>query len=170
MTHHRARPLRTLAALSALVLCSAAGSPASAGVMTDDMSRCLVHAATPQDNEVLVRWIFSAISVHPSLKGLTSLTEAQRTQYDHDVAALFQRLILVDCRKAAVDAVRTEGASAIEASFGVLGQAAMRDIMVDQGVADGMTHLTRYLDNTRWKAFGVEAGAPVGDGTATPKP
>ncbi len=131
---------------------------AHAGVFTDELSKCLVRSAAPKDNEVLVRWIFSAMSSHPSLKVYTTLNVAQRASFDKQAAELFERLILSDCHQESVEAVRADGTKAIEAGFELLGSVAMRQIMADPGVAAGMGNLTHYLDKSKWEAFGAETG------------
>ena len=150
---------RTRAAAAGVAVILMTGSAASAGVFTDDLSKCLVRSATPEDNEVLTHWIFSAMSVHPTLKPYTSLTDAQRAGFDQQAAGLFERLLLNDCRKESVQAVKAEGTKAIETSFELLGSVAMRQILSDRGVAAGMGNLTHYLDRSKWESFGAEAGA-----------
>ena len=153
------------AGLAAITMTSGA---ATAGVFTDDLSKCLVRSATARDNEVLVRWIFSAMSVHPALKDYSTLNDAQRAGLDKQAAELFERLFLTDCRKESVDAVKGDGTKAIEAGFQLLGSVAMRRIMADRGVAAGMGNLTHYLDQKKWQDFGAETGA-LQDETAKPK-
>jgi len=156
-----------LAATLALALVGA--TAARAGTATDALGRCLVQAATPSDNEVLVRWIFSAITENPKLSGLSSVTDAQRTVFDQQQAALFQRLLLKDCRTEALEAVRQDGAASIGQSFELLGSTAGRQLMTDPKVLAAMQHMTRYLDQTQWRDFAGEAGpAAPAAGTVAP--
>ena len=74
------------------------------------------------DRLVLVQWIFSALSLHPAVRPLASITTEQRDALNERVAALFSRLLVDDCRKEAIDALKYEGSAAFDASFQVLGQ------------------------------------------------
>ena len=142
--------------VAALVLCGAGA--AAAGPASDALARCLVQAATPADNEVLVRWIFSSITENPKLAGLSSVTDTQRKVFDQQQAALFQRLLLKDCRTQALEAVRQDGAASIGKSFELLGSTAGRQLMTDPQVLASMQHMTHYLDSSQWRDFAAEAG------------
>src|SRR5512141_1959316 len=114
---------RVAAAVCALGLGTAGA--AQAGIYTDDLSKCLVKATTDTDRAALMEWLFSAISAHPSVKSMVSVTPAQREATNRKAAGLLQRLLTEDCRSQTVDAVKYESMGAIQQSFGVLGQVAM---------------------------------------------
>ena len=126
------KKLLALAILSA-GLC--ATTPASAGVYADDLGKCLVSATTPDDQRDLVLWVFAAIASHPDIQHYATITSDQQTAIIKKAAALVDRLVTVDCRKQAVDAIKYEGASAMEASFTTLGEIAMRGLMSEIGRA-----------------------------------
>lgn len=149
--------VRIAAAATALALLAQA-SAAQAGVYTDDLSKCLVKASSAEDRSDMVLWIYAATSLHPNVKPYSKVTEAQHEAVTKKAAALTQRLLTVDCRKETVEAIRYEGASTMEAAFGVLGQVAMADLMTDQQVAQGMAKMGTYLDNEKLEALGKEAG------------
>jgi hypothetical protein len=69
-----------------------------------------------------------------------------------------QRLMLVDCRKQTVDALKYEGTESIGQAFGVLGQAAMRGLMSDPSVAEGMGGLGKSIDEAKFAEMLKEAG------------
>lgn len=144
------------AGLASFTLVSA--SSASAGLFTDDLSRCLVTKTTDVDRTLLVRWIFTAFSLNPSVKDMVSMTEAQRNKVSADGAALYQRLIFEDCRAQAVAAVKNEGAGSLEAGFQVLGQVAARSLMSDPSSAKYLSGLAEQMDPAKVAAFTKEAG------------
>ncbi len=154
MIEHMRRLLMSFAAAAAVL----APGLAHAGIYTDEMSKCLVRSATPQDQTDLVNWVFAAMSSHPSVKGYVSITEAQRTEIARKASGLMERLLITSCRKETVEALKYEGASAIEQSFGVLGQVAMRGLMGDPAVAENFTKLGEYVDESKFEALGKEAG------------
>lgn len=154
----RGNTLRRLITCVALAGALAAPNLASAGVYADDMSKCLVHSTNEADQAQLVGWLFAAISSHPSVKPMTSLTNAQRDAAIQKAGSLMQRLMLVDCRKETVNALKYEGTGSIGQAFSVLGQAAMRGLMTDPSVAEGMAGLGKSLDETKFEEMLKEAG------------
>lgn len=147
------------AAAAALAMGCATG--AQAGIYTDDLSRCLVAKTTEQDKNQLVRWIFTIFAMNPAVKDIVNLTPAQREQYNRGGADLLQRLLIDDCHKETVAAIKYEGSAAMGASFQVLGQVAARGLMTDPSVLEGLQSLTTYLDKSRWTALAKEAGTPI---------
>ncbi len=137
------------------------GSAASAGIYTDDLSRCVVQASSAADQSVLVRWMFGAVSANPDIADMVKVTDAQRDETTRAFAAISERLILQDCRKQAILAVKYEGTSAFEAAFATLGQVAGRGLMSSPEASKQLSKLDTYLDDQKWKAFSAEAGLPA---------
>jgi hypothetical protein len=135
--------------------------PAVAGIFSDDLTRCVVKSASPADQELLVQWMFAALSLNPAVKPLTSITPEQRDDYNKKGADLFVRLVAVDCMKQATDALKNGGGASLVQSFQMLGQVAGRSLMNNPEVAQGMQGLNKYLkDDERLKALGKAAGVP----------
>jgi hypothetical protein len=105
-----------------------------------------------------MKWVFIAMALHPEVRPYATVTPEQRETANKAAAAMMERLVFVDCRKEAVEAMKYEGASALESSFNVLGQVAMRGIMGDPGVSAGMADFGKYFDMTKWAEIGKEAG------------
>jgi hypothetical protein len=150
--------MRHLRLIGLAAVLAFSGSSASAGIYTDEMSKCLVRTTTTQDQADLVVWVFSAMSVHPSVKGYASLTQGQRVDITKKASGLMERLLTSSCRKETVEALKYEGSSAIEQSFGVLGQVAMRGLMSDPNVAQSLSGLAEYIDESKFEALAKEAG------------
>jgi hypothetical protein len=131
---------------------------ARAGIYTDDLSKCLVKATTQADRVELMTWIFEAMSAHPAVRSLSTVTDAQREVANRRAAGLMQRLLTEDCRPQTVDAVRYESMGAIQQSFMVLGQVAMGGLMQDPTVAQNMQKLGTYLDGGKFAALAKDAG------------
>src|SRR6185312_10239439 len=103
---------RIMAALGgSLALGLACG--ARAGVYSDNLAGCLAHAATAQDQADLSRWLFAEMAQNPALKGLTAVGPPERKALQRAAALDVQRLVLSDCRKEAVAAVRYDGRPAL---------------------------------------------------------
>lgn len=140
-----------------------AATTARAGIYTDDLSRCLVASSSTEDNDVLMRWLFSAMTVNPAVKSLTTLSAEQRDTYSRQGAALVQRLVTGDCHKETVAALKYEGLAAFAESFRVLGGVAARGLMSEPTTQAQFSGFTRYFDQAKWNALGEEAGLPKGD-------
>jgi hypothetical protein len=131
------------AALAILVLSAV---PASAGVYSDDLSKCLVSATSDQDRIDLLTWIFAAIAANPSVKQYANISDQQRDTINRTNGALLTRLLGQDCHSQVVDALKYEGASALSSSFNLLGQVAMRGLMNDPAVAQSLGAIDKDLD------------------------
>lgn len=145
-------------AMQTLVAALLLGGRAEAGVYADDLTKCLVRSANAEDHLTLVRWMFSAFSLHPALQSLTTLTPEQRDGYNKSMAALFERLLYVDCREEAIAGLKYEGSTIIATSFTVLGQVAGRDIFSNPQVTQSMAALEKYIDKSKQNALFDEAG------------
>jgi hypothetical protein len=73
----------SIAAIICSVWCTTA---AQAGPYTDDLSRCLIKSTSPDDQVVFMQWMFSAMSLHPAVSGLTSITADQRMAFSKKAA------------------------------------------------------------------------------------
>lgn len=136
------------------------GAPAWAGTFADDLGRCMGKAANPQDHVTLVHWMFAALSQHPAAAALATVNMEQRLTINKEMAALYERLLYVDCRKEAVAALKNEGSPALGAGFAALTQVAMRDLLGDYHVPQALQALVQSLDKGKQTALYGEAGVP----------
>ena len=130
-----------------------------AGPYADDMAKCFVKSASPEDRSLLVRWIFSAMSLHPDLASMSSISPQQRDTLAKGAGALFQRLLLESCRAETQVAIQNEGPQTIQYGFQILGQVATRGLLADPHVLEGMKSLAQGLDEDKLKAL-LTPGAP----------
>lgn len=144
--------MKTMLRASALCLLLAA-SPAFSGVYADDLSRCLVEKTTLEDKTALVRWIFVAMSQHPSVATLTKVTPADVEGYNQVAANLFMKLLTETCEEQTRKAVKYEGSVAIQVSFQVFGQAAASELFADPSVTGVIAGLEKFLDAEKLKAL-----------------
>ncbi len=151
---------RTLCAgLAGALLCAAAPGAANASSFGDALSKCLVDHSSQSDQTLLVQWVFSAISAGPAVKALSTITPAQREDFNRRTGIYFSRVLTVDCRPQAIEAIKYDGMSTIEASFGTLGGVAMRGLMSDPLVQKELQQLGRFADPKALGALITEAGA-----------
>ena len=107
---------------------------------------CLVKKTSESDKQLLVRWIFAALSQHPAVKDLAKVSKEQGDQLNHDVGALYSSLMVDRCGTETRDAMQYEGSEALKASFEVLGRVATQGLMTDEKVGAYMADLEKYVD------------------------
>lgn len=130
-------------------------SPATAGIYTDDLTRCLVSSTTAKDKIDLVRWFVSSMSLHPDVSKTFSISAQQRTEIDKSAAMVVQRLLTEKCRTQTRTALKNEGQTAIQTSFEVLGKEAAQELLTNPAVAKGFDSLGKYIDaNKIFEAIG----------------
>lgn len=137
-----------------------AAAPTQAGVYTDDLTKCLVASASPDDQLVLIKWVFGVISAAPQIKTYSTVTDAQRDALSKQTGQLMQRLLTKDCRTQAVAAIKYEGSSTFESSFEVLGQVAMRGLTSSPEVSKGFGALSNGVDQQSIVDLFKDAGVP----------
>jgi hypothetical protein len=157
-------------AFAAGIFCVVAlcGSTASAGIYTDDLSRCLVRSSSEQDRTLLTRWMFISMASNPAVKSLATVTPQVRTEANQGIARLFERLILTDCRKETIEALKYDGRGAFEAGFQTLGMVAGRELMMGPGMADETREMETLLHKDQWEALAKEAGVSAPTVTSQP--
>jgi hypothetical protein len=145
------------------LLLTGLASPLQAGVFTDDLSRCLVTKASEADRAALMAWMFSAIGSDPRLQKYTTLDRAKRDKIAADAAGVFQHLMVVDCRKEAVAALKADGEDSIQDAFGQLGQTTTHELFQSPEAQRELDSLGKNFDEEKMKALGREAGIAVKD-------
>lgn len=122
---------------------------ALAGPYSDDLAKCLVKSTSNVDRNALVKWMFAAAASHPEVRSIAAVSEAQLDALNQHTAKLFERLLTESCRTEAQQALRYEGQSTIEMSFGVLGQVAGRELFSDPQVTQSMAGIEHYIDKQK---------------------
>jgi hypothetical protein len=123
--------------------------PAHAGLYTDDLSRCLVEKTTAEDKNALVRWVITTSALHPAVQPVAKVSAEARARANRDTARIFERLLTRSCLDQTRQAVKYEGAAAIQSGFQTLGQVAMAELFADPKVAEGLGELDKQLDVAR---------------------
>lgn len=129
----------------------AAASPVWAGPYGDSLGKCLVASTAAAEKTALVRWMFAMMALHPDVQSSSAVTPAQRTAMSKETAQLFQRLLTEACAPQTREALRYEGQSTIQTSFSLLGQVAARELFTNPKVAEGLSELSKYMDENKLK-------------------
>lgn len=142
-----------------LVLVAAFSTPntAQAGPFTDEMTKCLVQKTSNADKTLLIQWIFAAMSHHPDVNSLSNVSMGNAEELNRRTAELMTNLLAERCVEETKRAVRYEGRQALTASFEVLGNVAMNELMANPGVSGYMGALGNYVDGEKLGgALGLE--------------
>ncbi|WP_296508275.1 hypothetical protein [Rhodoferax sp.] len=136
-----------------LTILITAPSSVIAGVYADTMGKCLVSATSQKDKTDLVRWMFANAALHPDVSNISSVSTEQRDDIDRTAAALMDRLLTVACRKETSEALKYEGAIAMQLSFQILGQVASASLMTHPNVGQGFGRIGQFLDQKKIEAL-----------------
>ena len=135
-----------------LILCMVSAY-SFAGPFTDKLSICLVNKTTSSDKELLINWIYAAMSTHPTVQKLNKIPTAVGDKLNKKTARLFTDLLTDRCKPEAMEAVKYEKNIAIQTSFGVLGKVAMQGIMSHPNVGKYLGGLDKYSDKEKLKSI-----------------
>jgi len=142
------RALATLV-LTGVTLHASAQTPA--GMYSEDLARCLVSSMTTRDKTDLVRWMFSNAALHPEAASIAAVGGERRDDINRTAGRLLQRLLTESCRKQMQEALKYEGAVAMQVSFQVLGRVAMQELMSNAAVSQGFGEIGKYVDGEKLK-------------------
>lgn len=139
--------LRTI--LITVIFSANAVTSANAGTYTNHLSECLVESTSTRDRIALVKWMFSAASLHPAVKPIALVSEQQLDEANKNAAHLFTKLLTDSCKQETQKALKFEGNLTLQASFEVLGQIAGRELFSSPEVNAAMSGMEKYLDQEK---------------------
>jgi hypothetical protein len=123
--------------------------PAVAGPYTDELAKCLVKSTSDADKTYLVKWIFASMTLHPDVRAVANVSDAQREDLNRNAGKLVERLLTEGCPSETQDAVKNEGPGTLQAGFQVLGEVATRRLFSDPSVVKGMADFGRHIDKQK---------------------
>jgi hypothetical protein len=119
---------------------------AHAGAYADKLSQCLIHATTPADQKIVVRWAFATMALDPDVAAMANVTQAQRTAINQKAAELVTDLLTQSCSQPVQQALMFEGMPGAQAAFEAWGRWAVTGLVSEPHVAQGMGELLQYID------------------------
>ena len=122
---------------------------ALAGPYSDTLAKCLVSSTTTEDRSSLVRWMFTAASLHPAVKPISNVSDEQLDEANRIIANLVTDLLTESCREETEQALQYEGTTTIQTSFMVLGQVAGQELFASPEVAAGLSGLEKHIDEEK---------------------
>lgn len=131
----------------------ATSSGVQANPQADALGNCVAESTTGRDRKDLARWLFVAMSAHPEMKSISSVSGTAVEDASRVAGGLFTRLLAETCAAQVKAAIKVNGPSAIQSAFTVLGELAMQELMTDKDVAATMGVLERHLDKQKLEAL-----------------
>ncbi|TAN04705.1 MAG: hypothetical protein EPN36_07845 [Rhodanobacteraceae bacterium] len=119
---------------------------ARAGSYADALSQCLIHATTPADQKIVVRWAFATLALDPDVASMASVSSAQRAAINQQAGSLVTDLLTQSCSQPVQQALMFEGTTGVENAFEAWGRWAVTGLVAEPHVAQGMGQLLQYID------------------------
>ncbi len=119
---------------------------ARAASYSDQLAQCLIHATTPADQGIVVRWAFATMALDPEVSALAAVTPAQREAINRKAGALVTTLLAQSCRDPVQQTLMFEGVAGAQAAFEAWGRWAITGLVAEPHVAQGLSGLLQYLD------------------------
>ena len=152
--------MRSAICAATLAAAACAAPLAHAGVFADDLSRCMTQKATKEDKLAFIRWMFGAIALNPAVTQYSTITASQRDMFGKEVTQTFERVLLVDCRKETVAALKNEGEMAVLGSFEFFGRTATMELLSDPNTIAELQKMDGASDEAAWDKLYAEVGRP----------
>ena len=119
---------------------------ARAGSYADALSQCLIHATTPVDQKVVVRWAFATMALDPDVASMAAISPAQREAINRKAGAVVTELLAGTCSQPVQQALMFEGVQGAQAAFEAWARWAITSIAGEPHVMQGAGALLQYID------------------------
>lgn len=136
----------------------------STGSYAEALATCLIHATTPADRKVALRWAFATLALDPDVASLAAITPAQRETINQQAGALVTGLLVQSCSQPAQQALMFVGPGAVATAFEAWGRWALTGVLTEPHVAQGMGALLQYLDMGKLMSLVPLQGFPPASG------
>lgn len=129
---------------SGLTLGVVATTQASSTV--DALSQCLVKSTTATDKTTVLQWTFAALSQHPDLNSMSSISATQKEQLDQNLAQVLQRILVEQCSTQAKAVIQADGFEAVGTSFQELGSITGNELLKTPQMKNQLNGVLKHVD------------------------
>jgi hypothetical protein len=119
---------------------------AHAGAYADKLSQCLIHATTPADQKIVVRWAFATMALDPDVASMATISPAQREAINQKAGTVVTNLLAGACSQPVQQALMFEGPGAARTAFESWARWAITGIAEEPHVMQGAGELLQYID------------------------
>lgn len=134
--------------ISAVVLfagmCSSVNAAATQE-QVDALGNCIRLSTSGKDRIATAKWMVGALGTSPKLQEVVQVDGAAKIEADKAMAALFTRLLTVDCRDEAKPVLNSGKSDDMESASRVLGEIAMQEIMTDKATSQAIGAFADYI-------------------------
>ena len=136
---------------AAVAAVTAAGSAAASAQAPDPaaeaLAQCFRLSTNGKDRILTARWFLAAMASSPQLQDVAQLDPQVKEQSDIGMAALFTRLLTVDClAESRVVFSGNDGNDGVRHAGEVLGEIAMQELFGSDASASALGDYVKYLD------------------------
>ena len=145
--------------MAAAVALAVVTAPMAATAQTADgeetaLAQCVQLSTSGKDRILTARWLMGALGSAPQLQDIVHIDQQLRQQSDVAMAALFTRLLTVDCLAEAKPIFKRDARGAgIREAFEVLGQIAVQELMGGDPNGGTMGSFANYLNEADFAAL-----------------
>lgn len=137
---------------------------ARAGSYADKLSQCLIHATTPADQKVVLRWAFATMALDPDVASMATISPAQREAINRKAGAVVTDLLAGACSQPVQQALMFEGPSAARTAFEAWARWAITGLAEEPHVMQGAGALLQYIDIGKLMSLVPLQGFPPASG------
>ncbi len=119
---------------------------AQAGAHSEALSQCLIRNTNDADKAVMTKWVFTAMSNHPSLTDMAAISSSMRTGVDQEMARVVEKFMYQSCTEELKQAVKNEGPGALQSSIRSYVEVMGREVMQHPSLRNSVTGLTSQFD------------------------
>lgn len=139
---------------------------ARAGSYADKLSQCLIHATTPADQKVVLRWAFATMALDPDVASMATISPAQREAINQKAGALVTDLLVQSCSQPVQQTLMFEGPAGARTAFEAWARWAITGLAAESHVLQGAGALLQYLDMGKLMSLVPLQGFPADGGSA----
>jgi hypothetical protein len=122
-------------------------APATAEVnaQAEALGQCFVRKSTGEDRIAVAKWMLAALASGPQMEGIFKVDPARKVEFDQHMAAVFTRLMAVDCANEARPVIKTNSKAGFEAAGGALGGIAVQELLTNPAATRALEEYTKYI-------------------------
>ncbi|MDO7833985.1 hypothetical protein Q4610_02910 [Sphingobium sp. HBC34] len=146
---------RVMGMMAAALLLLGAGpamAQADGQAQAQALGECMVLKSTGADRLVVARWFLTSLASAPQATGVATLTPGKKDEFDKGMAAIFTRLMAVDCADQARPLFRAKDEAGFRVAGEALGRVAMEELLNNPQARAALSAYTQYLRQEDFKA------------------
>lgn len=116
------------------------------------LGECMVLKSTGADRLVVARWFLTSLASAPQAAGVATLTPGKKDEFDKGMAAIFTRLMAVDCADQARPLFKARDEASFRVAGEALGRVAMEELLNNPQASAALSGYTKYLRQEDFKA------------------